>query len=485
MGNKTNLSNLIRAFLLRYKVIIAFGALALLIYFLDLWMLKHYDFVYDSGGYWFMRTLFIPHSKFRITNFDNPVRSYLFPLILFVVSRIGRAFLDDQLRFLIICEAIVYSFFLTILIPKLVQTLIGRSLSYVYVWVFSLLAVYFWRGYFYYPLTDIPALIFSCLAVYFSLRYYRAWWGGFVIGIFLGASAVIRPSYQIIVIPFIWWLIIFYSCEARLTVKRTVIQTVIVMIGVISVYIPQIMINSSNFGTYSPFVQTQRVQGTDLFTQQLIWGITVQKYETNIGDSYPIPGVVFFDGQGEKILTDLGLQNLIYVPIDEVIHADPIPLKLYLDIVLKYPIEFVWIYARHLFNGLDLRFDTPYLTDVFASSYFRQLLNYSIWFLAINFVITDFKRIKRSWVKITPIFLLCLPSVLSIPTAIETRFMLPLHVLCYILVAFFVLPEVLRWTVQDIKRRVIEGLPSYAIFVVICFLLSSSTYMGLEHLILR
>ena len=299
MGNKTNLSNLIRAFLLRYKVIIAFGALALLIYFLDLWMLKHYDFIYDSGGYWFMRTLFMPHSKFRVTNFDNPVRSYLFPLILFVISRIGRAFLDDQLRFLIICEAIAYSFFLTILIPKLVQTLIGRSLSYVYVWVFSLLAVYFWRGYFYYPLTDIPALIFSCLAVYFALRYYRAWWGGFVVGIFLGASAVIRPSYQIIVIPFILWLIIFYSGEARLTVKRTVIQTVIVMIGVISVYIPQIMINSSNFGTYSPFVQTQRVQGTDLFTQQLIWGITVQKYETNIGDSYPIPGVVFFDGQGE------------------------------------------------------------------------------------------------------------------------------------------------------------------------------------------
>ena len=63
--------------------------------------------------------------------------------------------------------------------------------------------------------------------------------------------------------------------------------------------------------------------------------------------------------------------------------------------------------------------------------------------------------------------------------------MLPLHVLCYILVAFFVLPEVLQWAVQDIKRRVIEGLPSYAIFVVICFLLSSSTYMGLEHLILR
>lgn len=483
MENKTNFFASVESFFLRYKTLITFVLIAFIIFFLNLWMLGRHEFVYDSVGYWEFRKSFIKNGGFQITNFNSSVRGYLLPLILLAISKVGHIVFGDQGELLlIVCESLVYSSFLTLLIPKLFQLIFHRGVGYLSVLLFSLLMIYFWRGYFYYPLTDIPAFIFSCLAVYFILRHFEVWWGGFMAGIFLSGAGSIRPSYQIIIIPMVFWIIYFYVYQRKLSLRQIIVQLSILFIGIVFVYIPQAMVNISNFGIMSPFVQTQRDSGTDLFTQQLIWGIGMQKYETNIGKNYPSASVVFFDKQGEGILFNLGLKSLMFDATRKVSPGNPVTLREYLNIALKYPIEFVCIYLRHLFNGLDVRYDTPYVTNIFSSAYLRQLVNYSIWFLVLSFMIMKLGSAKKSLPKITLLIILCLPALLSIPSAVEVRFMFPLHVLCYVVVAFFVLPALLQLKTQRIKQVVLRFSPYYLIFIVVCFLLSANTYSGLEFL---
>lgn len=63
---------------------------------------------------------------------------------------------------------------------------------------------------------------------------------------------------------------------------------------------PQAGINYKHFNTWSPMIQTQLDLGESLHLSQLEWGISMQKYETNIDDTVEdIPaGMIFEDTIG-------------------------------------------------------------------------------------------------------------------------------------------------------------------------------------------
>jgi len=244
-----------------------------------------------------------------------------------------------------------------------------------------------------------------------------------------------------------------------------------IIVGLLIVFSPQLLINTTHFGVFSPFVQTQ-VDSTNLFLQQLNWGIVIQKYETSIDPDYPSPQVYFLDRQGESIL------------IRSSVSPDtPISLGKYVELLFKYPLDFMSIYLRHIFNGLDIVYNTVYVNNVYDNALHMRLANYSLWFLVVIYIQKYFPNIKARKLLNSQLLLpiiIAMPSLVSIPTAIEVRFMIPISFMAYGLAAFWILPEFFEISLVEKKNMVFKYFVEYIIFVAFCFLLSSNTYMGLE-----
>ena len=78
------------------------------------------------------------------------------------------------------------------------------------------------------------------------------------------------------------------------------------------------------------------------------------------------------------------------------------------------------------------------------------------------------------------LLILLLPSLVSIPTVVEPRFMLPFYFVAYGIVAFFVLPRFLGLPYKAQAGHLRQHALAYGAFVLICFLLSAATFAGLE-----
>ena len=480
MKKSTGIFSPIVFFLSQPPALTGFVLISFVIAFSNISLL-HNPFYFDALRYWQLSSSFIKDGSFALTNFASNLRGYLFPLLLFPFAGLGG--MGFGAAFFVLCSAPMYGAFLTVLVPKLFELIFKRSPSTKSVLLFSFLVIIFWRGYFYYPITDLPAIIFLCLAFYFVLKYFETWWGAVLVGIFLSGAGLIRPVYQIVLIPAILWIMYFCIYQKKLRVQRAIIQLVLLFIGLGSVYVPQLLINMKSYGVVSPFVRTGSNGGPDLFTLQLNWGIDLQKYETNVGKNYPSPRVLFIDRQGEQALFDLGAKSKTMEKTGQIGPDKPFSLQEYLGMVVTHPLTFTGIYLRHLFNGLDLHYDTPYIEDVFSFSFPRQLANYTVWFLSLGFLAAHLKRWKGLIPQLALLLIFCLPVLPTIPTAVEVRFMLPAHILAYAVLTFGVLPETLQLKKEEITRVIIRTLPFYLAFIAICFLLAANTYAGLQYLV--
>ena len=463
---------------------VAFLLLSLLLLFMNL---NRSDFVFyhDSLGYWTHANDFIKGGAFSFPNFDFPVRGYLFPFIIFIITSISsRMGISGYVGYEVIAS-LVYSVTLTIVIPGLVYRLSGRKPLFFQILVFSLLSVYFWRGLFFYPLTDLPALCFILIGVYIVVRFSNHWWAMLLAGMLWGGSTILRPSYQIILLPLlIWAFYYFYHAQIHRRLYNLTLRFLALMTGLILVFTPQGIINWKNYGIISPIVQTQLFfNGADLFSLQLGWGIYLQKYETNVGDSYPSASVMFLDDHGENMLIYSGLKSVPYTKSHQIGPDKLIPFSTYLRLLARYPLDFIALYGRHFFNGLDVVYNTVYVPNVYAGSILFRFINYTIWFVVLIYLGYNVSKRKIKYLnsRLVLVLILVLPALLTIPTVVEVRFFLPLHLLAYALVAFGVLPDFLALNRLQMRLVVFRYLFWYGCFLILCFMLSANTYMGLEN----
>jgi hypothetical protein len=307
------------------------------------------------------------------------------------------------------------------------------------------------------------------MGAFVIIKFHRYWWQIVFAGLFWGGASLIRPIYAVTLPFFILWSIYYYHKENPIVSRQVIAgRLMALLLGLAIVFFPQLAINKTNWGKTSPFVLTD-VDGAGLFVQQLGWGITIQKYETNIGEAYPSPAVYFFDKQGEGIL----LKSV----------SQPTTLLEYLKLVLNYPLDFLTIYARHLFNGLDIVYNSTYITNVYDSAALRRIINYSLWFLVVMFLGCRPKirvqNLLTSQLILPAIF--ALPAIASIPTAMEVRFMMPLQLMAYGLVAFWILPKFFSKDLIEKKILIRKFLLLYMVFITLCFILSANTYAGLQY----
>lgn len=420
-------------------------------------------FVHDSLFYWTLADSF-SNDGFSFTNFSDGLRGYLFPFLLFLVKTQANLVNVDAKLWFYGYSALFFTLLSIYIIPW--------AFSHIFRWkiflfgrlLIPLFVFFFWRGHFLYPLSDFPAFAALLIAVTLlakSLRYKNVSYLSIFIGFFLGAALNIRPVYQvslIIILPFL--MINIY----KLGLAKGLKWFLFILFGFSLVLVPQLKINQLHFKVNSPLVLARVVGDENLYEKQLFWGLKTQKYEINIGTNYPSIIVVYND----PIIQKLQKTNLLREKT----------LDRYIKIIRRYPLDMSVSYFRHMFNGVDIFYPTPYVKNVYVDHMFLSVINYTIWFLLVYYFFR-MDLTKLDYIKILGVTSFLLPVILAIPTAVEVRFFLPAYLMAYGVIAFdfdFVgsLKSLFR-TPWNLLRLLIV----YAFWMLICFIMSMATIENL------
>ena len=135
-------------------------------------------------------------------------------------------------------------------------------------------------------------------------------------------------------------------------------------------------------------------------------------------------------------------------------------------------------YARHVFNGLDVKYPTPYVRDLRDTSTALSLLEYTLIFLALARLLATGARRALGGVRWAGLLVLAASCIGVLQVQAEPRYFLPLQLLIYLLVCF---GPMTRQTLFAGRERRVTLAAAYASFVLVCLTLSSSTRAQLEH----
>lgn len=408
---------------------------------------RHNGFYYDAREYWELGRSFFAEGGFALEHFDAAHRGYAWPLFNAALIQLADLLGVPEEGLFVVLSAVGHALLFTMAWPWFVRALFGYQMNFVQKLGWLLLVLYFWRNYFQFPLTDFPALFLALAGVASIKRYLdteRALW-------LLGAGAALalaanaRPSYQLCFIPLGLW----GAARAVRTrsLRHASLATGAFTLGLAIAFAPQVYINVHKFDRASPFVQTARAYGgRSLFLQQLAWGIYIQRYETNVGKSWPVAagGVVFVDPAGLQIVRS---ENIMHPKgaTAPFLKSD-FTLGHYARLVAERPLFFARLYARHLFNGLDIAYPSVYVTDVLRPRILFTTLNHLTWLTALGAAVLGLRRgfARRHAAALVLLFTVCVPSLTSVAGAVETRFFLPLFLLAYLVVVAGGLPFV-KW----------------------------------------
>lgn len=258
-----------------------------------------------------------------------------------------------------------------------------------------------------------------------SISFVKLIFLSFVVGIMLYSAYNSRTIY---LYPVIILLIIFLFMNLRHYLKRTMILFISILIGMSIVAFSQMEINKKYTGIYSPMISTPYHGAENLFLAQVYDGISIQRYETYVGplEQYLSPAVKFIDNAGLEILKRENLQpNTIS----------------YLDIIklfLKYPIDFIGIYLRHIINYITPIFNECYISDLNLSKKMLFVSNFIIYILCILGIISSYKEIKLFNRENLYFYILFLPVFLIMFVTPETRFFIQLYILIYVYLCYFI-----------------------------------------------
>ncbi len=403
-------------------------------------------FWYDAGVYW--GTV----RSYSLNDYGLSYRGYSFPYICFLIRQLAAwLHLDEQIAFWTFSSLLMATLG-TIIVPTLVKTTAPACKPRFWsILAFNGLVFLFFRGYANYPLTDIPALA----VLLGALCLINTSADGILPGLLLGLAVNFRPVYLIAGIPcsvlLVWRARDAWRSHPKASVYAKCAGFVL---GLCLVLGPQVYINHHIYQRTSLFPPADIVYGKNLYLFQLQTGFGLQKLEGNVGTIYPDSQVIFGDPTGKTIAASQKIDS----------YADII--RLY----TKYPLEFVAIYARHLFSGLDVKFPSVYIKNPYEKNWWLALINYSIIFLFLaacrNIAQLRVDRIAFTAVVAAPVLLI----LAVIPTAVEVRFFMPLHLLMYAVVTLGGNEESSRWR-WSISKFILFGA-----FLIVCCTLSDSAY---------
>jgi hypothetical protein len=360
---------------------------------------------------------FTHHGHFSLANFDSPRRGYLLPLIYHGLHGLARGldWRDSSLAEL--SNALLLALIGTVLAPMLAEVAwpqrrwgVLRRLALI-----ALLLV-FWSGYLNFPLSDFPALTMALIALLAVARPYAAKWM-LVAGFATGATIDMRPSYLILA-PFVVALAAWKLRERRDGEQRILRGALGLGLAIVSfalVSLPQSLASHRHFGTYS-FLPGVPEKLEDI---QFAEGMKLELYGTYVGPTYE-PEMFYVDDTGLALMREQPNRKISST-------------QQYLGLVFDHPLTFAGIFARHLVNGLDVRYSTPY-ADHLGTDWWLRMAGFLLTFAALLRVL--WPRARRSlgpalWRYPLALLISCATVV---PSAVETRYLLPAFIFSYMIV---------------------------------------------------
>ena len=369
---------------------------------------------FDAGEYWGLAaTFFKPGRHFSLLHYAAPLRGYLGPLLLVPARALcyatgwpagaGALLLGAGWAVLLFGAAG----------PAAWAAATGRALRGG-AWLLAVaLGFVFWRGYFSFPLLDGPALALLLLALAALAR--PGWRWAALGGLLLAAALNLRPVYLASVPGALGWLWWRTRGAGRGPAAR---QWLALGAGAALVLLPQAAINYAHFGRATPLAAAGDDGRMPLYLRQLNWGTACQRYESSLDPAH-FGGVAFADSVGARQL-----------------RAEPGgafgSYGQFAGFAARHPLAVGARCLRHLFNGLDVWYPSPYPRRLYPRGPGAvRLLNYAV--LALGAA-----RLGRRGRKNRPapgpgagwaLLALGLPVAVALPTLVECRYLLPLHLL--------------------------------------------------------
>lgn len=398
---------------------------------------------WDSGWYW----NFVTSVDFE--NYPRSFRGYLYPYIIYILKTYSANIGLPTERLFILMNAAAVSMCTVYFMPEIICASkvqknkyhdrmfvngITTKRYFIGSAIFFICVLYFWQDYFVYPLSDFPAL-FCCAGTVFGLiridkilqsqeKINKMCVVGLILlslmtGAFAYATYNIRAIYLYgIVISIILWMVrnrhkdcyVFIACFG------------IVLGGVLISY-PQMYVNKKYNDTYLPKVPTENYSNVDLQNMQLAWGLNFHRYETYTGKDPvqgPQPGMGFYDKAGNILSAK---ENI----------TGGVSLVQLAGLAVKYPLDLVGIYFRHLVNYLTIVWRQAYILDLHVNTIWVVLPCILLW-LIFFYQICLFKC--KEWIEwlqndawtTVPFFAICL---FMIPGAVEVRFFIAGYFIMY------------------------------------------------------
>lgn len=460
-----------------------FFLIAFLLFLIHLLTSRFFQQPYDAAEYWSLANGFDANGTqdFSLYNFHSKLRGYLLPLLYYPAAVVTRStFSTNPMVLPKIMGAIQAGVLFGVLSPMLWQRITGRQISWWRRLSFILICFLLWRDHFNFVLTDFPGLL--ALTIGLLLAYgSRPVWYAFFVGIFGALALYIRPVY-IATLPLLLILLWQQSIHnyKNGSAIRMAMQAGLFAIGALLAATPQYLINSNNFNLNSLLISSEteeyQVKGNkNLYLWHLNAGLMIQRYETNIGSDYPGAQMFFGDRAGFTVyLNNVGGNQHSYVDFLQYGGFALDSYKLYGQFALKQPIDMLALYSRHAFNGLDVLYASPYIVKVHSSTFLLMFINYTAFFLALLTISRYWYhlRLGSGLVMVT----LALVGLVAIPTVVECRFFIGLHLMLLGIACFGS-----QFSKQRLlSRQFVPLLGAYTLFLLFCFTLSSNTQGSLE-----
>ncbi len=384
------------------------------------------EFPWDAGGYWKLSAADL------LFDFPKEIRGYFYPALLSPAR-----FISDSIPVLgllpyRIISSLIYGYFFAILVPAFYLQVFGGRVTFLRRMITPLLVAILFPGVIIYTLSDLPALALmigaSACALYSTnadsnvKRYAMLTLSGaLAYGAYNTRTIFLFPA-GVLLLSLAFFVYNKHSARVKF------LATLVFLLGAAIASIPQAVINLKNQNSMSPMVITTSPYNRSLFASQLLWGITLQRYETSVDKSSPGAGVFYLDKAGEHLFAA------------NKIGSEPFGLRAYLKLALQNPVDFIGIYGRHIVNGLDLRdgevytMGQPWKKNALAS--FNFLILFSGLLVIVLTIATQRANAAQTTKGVFWTFLTLLPVMAIIPGAIETRFFLALHLSIYCALAF-------------------------------------------------
>jgi hypothetical protein len=432
-----------------------------LLYLVHLFVAGDDQFYYDSFRYWEVSRLFDQDGGFSLLAFDYPNRGYSLPLLFHALDGIGGTLGMGDPTVVKVFGALLAATLGVVVAPRLGRALFPRAtITWPRVLALNILLFVYWRDHFGFPLSDFPALLLACVGLLGLLRATTAGYAAAGLGFMFAAN--MRPAY----LPAVAAAAVVAGALPRRgpTSPHRLAAVGLVLAGALVASLPQVLINHRHHDSWSPAASGSK----EISMLQLTQGMLNQKYETYVGppDGYPRPEVYFLDPATTHVLADEGLTEITGY-------------RQYGGIVVRNPAEMAASWTRHVFNGLDVRYPTPYIRNLDDSSILLSLLLYTLLFVAIVRLLLPSARRTLGQIHWIGLAVLASPCLSAIPGAVEPRFFLPVQLIGYMLVCYG--PSTRETVFGGSTARRVGLAAAYSAFVLGCLTLSSATLAQLEH----